>query len=356
MSRTTCHQKISLARSSAVVVSLLTLVCCTVARIPDFEVTGVATEDPPGFESASYAELPSDHDLMRIHLLNVGAGSCHIVECPGSNDVIVYDCGQMNPSPTDMTPQDVAAYFREVVHDDEPVIVLSHADRDHVSLIDQITEKRRPESVWFGGSPDEYKGAIGAWLGSVPADRTYFGWEPHWHGHGQPVRELRCGAAETYVLTVNVGGSTNSESLMLLMRYGNFSIIFSGDAEGLTERSAMTNFDALLEDVTVLLASHHGARSRSSNHQGWADKTSPQIVVYSAGTSHGHPTITAAERYRAALLPARTHGMWVSPGTHEEQRYESFQAEYTTELSGTIVIDTDGTSVYLECSLQPNCF
>lgn len=40
---------------------------------------------------------------MKIHSLDVGAGSCHAIECPGpGNEHIVFDCGTVGPTNTSM--------------------------------------------------------------------------------------------------------------------------------------------------------------------------------------------------------------------------------------------------------------
>jgi beta-lactamase superfamily II metal-dependent hydrolase len=294
-------------------------------------------------------------DLLRFHLLNIGAGSCHLIECPASTDVIVYDCGQMAPGADDMTAEQVRSHVRAVVGSDQPVVVLSHADADHVNLIANVMSDVTPQSIWLGGKLGDYRGSVAQWL-DANADRPiHFGWRAGWSENGEPVPELRCGSADVFMLTVNNGSSTNANSLMLLVEHEAFSLVLSGDAEGVTERSALRNFPVKLSGVTVAVASHHGARTHQSNAQQWTEHLQAQSVIYSAGTSHGHPSEEATTRYQPPLDATAEHEMWWAPERPNFREFDSRRTEYATELNGAIVIETDGTEYSIECSRDSTC-
>ena len=294
-------------------------------------------------------------DLLRFHFLNIGAGSCHVVECPGSTNVIVYDCGQMAPTSDDMTAQQVRDYVRTVIGNDQPVVVLSHADADHVNLVSPVLDGITPQSIWLGGKLDDYRGTAAQWL-DTHADRpVHFGWRPGWSENGEAVPELKCGSAKVFMLTVNNGDSTNANSLMLLVEHEAFTLVLSGDAEGISERSALRNFPAKLAGVTVVVASHHGARTHQSNAQEWTEHLQAQTVVYSAGTSHGHPSEEATTRFQPTLETTAEHEMWWAPEKPNFRQFDSRRTEYATELSGAIVIETDGSEYSIECSHDSSC-
>lgn len=296
-------------------------------------------------------------DLLRIHTLNIGAGSCHLIECPSSTDVILYDCGQIAPTSDDMTAEQVGNYVRTVIGADQPTVVLSHADADHVNLIAQAMGTITPQSIWLGGELDDYRGSVAQWLdANAGANRpVHFGWRPGWSENGQRVPELKCGSADTFMLTVNNGSTTNANSLMLLVEHGAFSLVLTGDAEGVSERSALRNFPAKLSGVTVAVASHHGARTHSSNAVEWTEHLQAQTVVYSAGVSHGHPSEEATTRYQPQLDSTAEHKMWWAPERPNFRQFDSRRTEYATELSGTIVIETNGVEYSIECSRDSSC-
>ncbi len=313
----------------------------------------------PAIMSASRASPLSDP--IRVHILNIGAGSCQIVECPASDDILIADCGSKGPTESDLDKTQIAAYLDSIGVTGDATVTISHPHEDHYNRIAALTGERTINSVWLGGDLNGYGGdddndvedMISTWLDEQIADGTeiFHGFESGFGNRGVAVNELRCGAAETYILTVNEGSNPNANSLILLVEYGNFRIIFSGDAEGITERGAMANYGALLEDVSVLTSSHHGASSEQSNGDSWAAQTAPQTVIFSSGVLYKHPRRVAGERYLNSVFPdVNAHAMWWNPkfdGT--TPTFSTTQSVYATEVSGTVIVESDGNEFSLEC-------
>lgn len=299
---------------------------------------------------------------LRVHILNIGAGSCQIIECPESSDIIVADCGSMRPSDTDMLADDIVTYMDDLAFEENDFIVtLSHPHRDHINRIAALMEGRKTKSVWLGGDFDEYRGSAARYIEAAVAEGVpvLHGWPDDFSNNARPVKDLQCGAADTYVLTVNSGGdSKNGNSLMLMLEYGNFSMVFTGDAEGITERAAMRSYGDRIRNVTVLTSSHHGARTKGSNHQNWITTLDPQIVVYSSGETHGHPNRSVAERFRTSIDEGvAEHAFWTATSNSSPyQDEETTRGEYVTRKNGRILIKTDGEEFSIECSLEDDCF
>lgn len=326
---------------------------------------GVAVGGRPAVVSASRAN--SVGDPIKVHVLNIGAGSCQIVECPDSDDVLIADCGSMKPSDDDMTRDAIAEYLTEIGANGEFIVTISHPHEDHYNRIVALMGDRKAKSIWLGGDFNGYGGdginRIDTWLDDQSSQDVdiFDGWDPGFANRGLPVNELRCGSAETYILTVNEGNNPNANSLLLLVEYGNFRVIFSGDARGETEDGTMRNYGALIQDVSVLTSSHHGASTHSSNDTDWAQETAPQTVIFSSGLSHKHPKRVAGERYLGTVFPdVNEHDMWWDPnklGT--TSTFETRQAVYATEVSGRIVVESDGTEIGLTCEkndVEVACF
>ncbi len=313
---------------------------------------------PLNLPSNTQADTDSDSQI-EIHTLNIGAGSCHIIDCPNTNLSMVVDCGSMNPSDTDLDATEVKNYLNNVI-DGEYILVLSHADRDHVNRIPFALNDMRPKSIWLGGELTSYRGKIGEFIkkwfqNDVP---VYHGWSAKYANRGNAVKELQCGDAMSYILTVNVGSSKNSRSLVLLTQYGNFKAIFSGDAHGITERAVMDSFGALIERVTLLTASHHGAKTHSSNHDVWTDKVNPQVIIYSSGLSHGHPNTGVVSDYQDNVEEnVLSHEVWSSTSRSSPYvKRNSRRAEYVTEMNGTVIVRSNGFDYDVECSFDDTCF
>jgi len=92
----------------------------------------------------------------------------------------------------------------------------------------------------------------------------------------------------------------NDNSVMVRMDYGDFSMLFTGDAET-DQRDWLVAHHPDLLDVDVLKAAHHGADNGWSDS--WLRETSPERVVISAGVSanHQHPRPNAVQAYAEAV-------------------------------------------------------
>lgn len=86
----------------------------------------------------------------------------------------------------------------------------------------------------------------------------------------------------------------NDGSLVLRFRYGDFSMLLTGDVEKTGEEQILQ--DGKLGSVTVLKAAHHGSASSSSWE--FLEAADPEYVIFSygAGNRYGHPADAVVER------------------------------------------------------------
>lgn len=97
----------------------------------------------------------------------------------------------------------------------------------------------------------------------------------------------------------------NDNSILVRMEFGEFSMLFTGDAETAEREWLMEHHPALL-NVDVLKASHHGSINGADgtfNNQSWMDIVNADAVVLSAhvNSQHGHPHPPAVQIYEAAV-------------------------------------------------------
>jgi beta-lactamase superfamily II metal-dependent hydrolase len=294
---------------------------------------------------------------LRVHVMNVGTGSCQILECPGSDDVMVVDCGTMDAGPTDLSRGEIAGYLQSLGVSGDVKVVLTHPHENHYNRIPTLMGERQAASIWLGGGFEGYGGAapdrIDDWLDRQAALGTpiYVGFPSGYANRGVPVEGLSCGTANVYILTVNVGDDPDGGSLALLVQHDSFRIVLPGDADGATEASALSNFGSLIADASVVVASRHGTDAGGSNHGAWTGRTAPQTVVFSTGTAHGQPARGAGERYLESVFDnVAPHPIWWSPAADGTTPLATTdRAVYATALSGRIVIDSDGQAFTLVC-------
>ena len=116
------------------------------------------------------------------------------------------------------------------------------------------------------------------------------------------------------------GDDPNEGSLVARVRYGETSVLFTGDMGFEAEDDMLSaNVDV---SATVLKVAHHGSAGSSSSE--FLEAVNPQYAVISVGADndYGHPTEAALNRLSALHIPV-----------------------YRTDLLGEIVASSDGKTV-----------
>lgn len=116
------------------------------------------------------------------------------------------------------------------------------------------------------------------------------------------------------------GNDTNANSIVLRLDYGDFSMLFMGDAESQTEDRLMGK-DIELNSLKakVIKIGHHGSKYATSEH--FLKRVQPEAAIISDGAwnRYGHPAQSVLDRLKAANVKV-----------------------YRTDLQGEITITTKG--------------
>ena len=116
------------------------------------------------------------------------------------------------------------------------------------------------------------------------------------------------------------GDDPNEGSLVARVRYGETSVLFTGDMGFEAEDDMLAaNVDV---SATVLKVAHHGSAGSSSSE--FLEAVNPQYAVISVGADndYGHPTEATLNRLAALNIPV-----------------------YRTDLLGEIAASSDGKTV-----------
>src|SRR5207302_2642765 len=113
------------------------------------------------------------------------------------------------------------------------------------------------------------------------------------------------------------GNDTNANSIVLRLDYGDFSMLFMGDAESQTEER-MLGKDLDLK-AKVIKIGHHGSKYATSEN--FIKRVQPEAAIISDGgwNRYGHPAQSVLDRLKA--LSAKI---------------------YRTDLQGEVTITTKG--------------
>lgn len=328
--------------------------------------------EPVALAGMHVESLPiRDSYTLRAHYLNVGAGMCHVVQCPGSDGtVILDDCGSSNTTGA-MTRDEARTYIRGLAEGHPLKVVITHTDADHSNWIpfvfDSLPTGTTLSEVWAGGQFSNYKDDVRVWMGQAAtwgANVVVNGYPSKsstplpngWSNGLAAVSGLSCGKASSYVLTVNSDPGSNASSLMLRLEYETKTLVFPGDATGKSQDRAIANASSKpgFLNTDILEMSHHGAATNGSNNADWAAATRPIYLLASAGESYGHPRCTAVNTYRDAanqrLASVTSHPLWCGEGNSAWVKKFYTQAIYGTNTQGLIVGDVKkGGAIALYC-------
>ena len=347
---------------------------------------------PPDPEAVAFVEAkvkPAIADprfaFLLVHSLNVGSGSCHIVECvapPSTPESVIVDCGSNSSQGDHVLKQvEIDAYLEDLrLFADPakyPALVVTHPDKDHYKYAADIFINRKPSRVWLGGYPGSYKIGFPEWINTFfnqpgntvqvngatssvpPAARWAALPTPAGYAQAATIKTFAaCGGATLKMVTVNNGNggaadnNRNVNSAVLKVEWGNrFVAVISGDATGATETAASLALDgsvavprpALTHDLMrLLVVSHHGADTEGSSSVAWIQRINPTHAVYSAGSKFGHPRCTIFDRMDLTALVLgsdQVHDLACGVDTNNANRQlrQPVKNQFSTRESGTVV-------------------
>ena len=156
-----------------------------------------------------------------------------------------------------------------------------------------------------------------AMLDRVEATGT--AWHPARRGDSWPLDGVRFTILHPDTTWPGWGEDLNEDSVVLLVEYGRFRALFTGDAGTPVE----SRLRGRVGKVTLLKAGHHG--SKTATGDAWLGELDPAAVVVSVGINrYGHPAPDALRRIAA-----------------------SGAALWRTDRDGTVEVRTDGNTVWM---------
>lgn len=250
----------------------------------------------------------TDGEGVYVHFVDVGQGDCVLVQAPEGN--LLIDAG--TPDSADA----LIAYIDALGIDRFAYAIFTHPHADHIGSAARLLERYAFEHVYI---PD-----------AVSTTDTYDKLLTALEDENCMVSEGRGGVSfavgqlevelfapgKAYEETDDL----NNASIVAKASYGSVSFLFTGDAETASEKEMLQIYGSRL-DVDVLKVGHHGSYTSSSS--AFLNTVTPEVSVMSCGlyNEYGHP-----------------HGEVVD-------RLEEIGSKmYRTDLQGSILVHTDGTT------------
>ena len=208
-------------------------------------------------------------------------------------------------------------------------VFLSHADLDHMSGILEFLQAYEPGLTGKNihgitlehlilppvADPDDFQElSMLAWQKGIAVSRMERGETIGGTNWQLTALSPRFGA---------LSGDRNEDSLVLLLQYGAFRMLFTGDLEGAAEQALAEHAGERLQ-ADVLKVGHHGSANGSG--EAFLAQVRPKAAVISCGKKnrYGHPASETVRRLE-----------------------ESGSLLFSTAESGAVQITTDGSSFWI---------
>ena len=336
--------------------------CAIVVLIGLF--AGCASRETVKFETGPEAETAAVHSvlptpetvagLLRIHFIDVGQGDCTLIECPNGQHVLV-DCGSTRDGDAD----EVREYLLGQLDASNPkidLLVITHPDADHYNYLPEVLQGVAVEKLVMVGEASEHpKGGFWNWFETELYADAWILDESYHDSTEQDSEFCGCGDADLFVLAANVEASrsaNNARSIVLMVRYGEFDAILTGDATTDTEDVILERYTPEWLDVELLKIGHHGSSTTSTSAE-WLAALRPEAATVSAAynSQYHHPRWEVLDRTAAYTDGAPAHKMRGgrrSGGSTTWQNVNDYtEAIYSTATNGTIVLTSDGDTYEL---------
>lgn len=263
--------------------------------------TPAPAASPARMSASPPTELPEAGSSFSVHFIDVGQADAALVECDGH--YMLVDGGNRGDSDV------IYTVLKKAGADKLDIVVASHAHEDHIGGLPGAFNYATAELTLCPVT--DYDSGIFETFKEYAEDK----------GGGLTVPEAgdkyALGSAEVEILGLNAGEDTNNTSIVLMIRYGETSFLFTGDAEREAEQALLDSGAELKADVLKL--GHHG--SDTSTSYPFLREVMPEYAVISVGegNSYEHPEEGTLSRLRDADCKI-----------------------LRTDLNGDIIISSDG--------------
>ena len=258
---------------------------------------------------------------LRVDFLDVGQGDAALVTMPDGVTLLVDGGGRPRYAARQRTADEeeqsfepdrrsigeavVAEYLWWRGLDQVDYLLATHAHADHIDGLNDIARNFRVRAALVARAPtdDEEQDRFARTLSEQ-------GIAAHRIGAGD---ELRFGSIVADVLwpprvgEESLPPSINDDSIVLRLRFGDKTILLTGDIEQQAERQLTVQSQALL-GCDVVKVAHHG--SNTSSTEEFVRATHPKFAVVSVGrrSPFGHPRPEVVERWRRSGAQVLTTG------------------------------------------------
>lgn len=251
-----------------------------------------------------------------VTFLDVGQGDCIVIETDQGKTILIDGGGtpnfskeewQVHRKPFEVGRDVIVPFLKYRGIREIDTLIISHGDLDHIgglqAVVSQFPVKRVIRNALRPQSKTEEE------LMALLIDRgativTVFNHDAHLIEEGITWQFLHPSDTEQ-----SIEGTSNHQSVVLLMSIYQHRLLFTGDIEKETEDQLLAQWQ--LPPVDVLKVAHHGSKTSTQAH--WLAHIQPKEAIISCGRKnrYGHPSpivIQRLQKYQARIWRTDQHG------------------------------------------------
>ena len=298
------------------------ILCCTML------LTGCGQSGGQSSDTAANSKAEAKGQLT-ISMLDIDQGDAVLIQTGAKNILIdtgddkYYEDGKKGKENTQLLTE-----LQKLKIDHIDTLVMTHAHADHIGKADKVIAQYGVKELVYNGIPSTSKYFINA-LKAAKANGTQQvkvkAGDVLDFGNGVSFEIVSPSQSlideDTAAIKAKKKVDVNNESVVGRLTFGNFAMLFTGDAEGPAEKDMVASYGKKLK-CQVLKAGHHGSKTSSTAE--FLKLVQPESVVMSLGVNnqYGHP-------HEALLNRLQKQGI---------------KNIYRTDANGTITIVSDGSS------------
>lgn len=298
------------------------ILCCTML------LTGCGQSGGQSSDTAANSKVEAKGQLT-ISMLDIDQGDAVLIQTGVKNILIdtgddkYYEDGKKGKENTQLLTE-----LQKLKIDHIDTLVMTHAHADHIGKADKVIAQYGVKELVYNGIPSTSKYFINA-LKAAKANGTQQvkvkAGDVLDFGNGVSFEIVSPSQSlideDTAAIKAKKKVDVNNESVVGRLTFGNFAMLFTGDAEGPVEKDMVASYGKKLK-CQVLKAGHHGSKTSSTAE--FLKLVQPESVVMSLGVNnqYGHP-------HEALLNRLQKQGI---------------KNIYRTDANGTITIVSDGSS------------
>ncbi|HLG26160.1 MAG TPA: ComEC/Rec2 family competence protein, partial [Paenisporosarcina sp.] len=245
---------------------------------------------------------------IEVSFLNVGQGDATVIELPHQQGVILIDAGgllrfdqafwKQSDTPFEIGREVIVPFLKGRGINRIDTFIWTHADSDHIEGAEEILEEIKveeihvtPGAIYESTLKEAFQTAINNNI-LIKEQMADTNWQI---GNTQLM----------YVSPQDTEYEGNDDSLVLYMKHGLFTALFTGDLEKDGEEDILRKYEGM-QNVVILKAGHHGSKTSSSLE--FINQLNPDLTIFSAGKNnrYGHPSQEIVERFMEKNLPTLT--------------------------------------------------